>query len=98
MGLKRQMLTIRVSCFITERSRTWWWRRPSEESCESVRPRSSSSLSSSLASWIVWLIRKKAARNEMIAAVLELVFLFDEGEKGAVRLDTCERVDDQRAR
>jgi len=91
VGSKRQMLTIRASCFITERSGwcvlCWCWLL--KELYESVRSRSS--LSSSLASWIVWLIRKKAARNEMIAVVLELVFIMIVIEKGK---RTCERVND----
>ena len=75
VGSKRQTLTMRASCFITERSRwcVWCWCWLLKELYESVRSRSS--LSSSLASWIVWLIRKKAARNEMIAVGLELELL-----------------------
>lgn len=41
-----------------------------------MRSRSTSSLSSSLASWSVWLIRKKAAMNETIAVVLKVSFFF----------------------
>ena len=75
VGSKRQTLTMRASCFITERSRwcVWCWCWLLKELYESVRSRSS--LSSSLASWIVKLIRKKVARNEMITVDLELVLL-----------------------
>ena len=69
------MWMIRVSCFVTERSRVWrCLGRPFvdwiSESVRSKSVSSNSSLSSSLASRSVWLIRKKAAANETIAVVV----------------------------
>ena len=63
---------------------------------ESVRSKLKSSLSSSLASRIVWLMRKKAATHEKTIAVdifLELVLCLGTWDVVGL-LDTCERVDD----
>jgi len=53
---------------------------------ESVRSKSKSSLSSSFASRIVWLIRKKAATNETIAVnvFFRVIFVLGDAESGKV--------------